>query len=248
MNNYSKIIDILKDVNEWLNTLPITKEESVTDFLQFRIQKDLNNVTFIQFNRHEESHEKWADFDLILILDKETWSFRIQAKKLSSRWNYIKLNHNKWKQIDLLLSSSKKDNRIPLYAFYYISKSSSACWKKANAPVSILSWTNIKHKFTTIPRKWAKWDALYKISLPFSCLFCCDLIKKNSFEYFLKHYSKAPYQIFHEDDIELGKSTGETSILKDIKNYKKNWELSQSLLKISKSVNAVIVVDFSKKD
>lgn len=248
--NCVEMNDIMQEVRDWLMMFPNTKEESITDFLEFRMTKRLYKIEFKQFNRHDEAHYTGADFDLILLFNKETWIFRIQAKKLKDWVNRKRFDYKKWKQMNLLIDSSRKEWRIPLYAFYYISEKNSACKNKKNDSVSLMGAIKIKLRMSLIRREWSKGEKLFKESMPLSCLFCCNKIDKTTWlGDFLSYYSWNNNP-FDEETIEQWRylqEKGYPTFINDILEMGIDWGIPDSLNEFSKNTNAIVFIDCRKE-
>lgn len=113
-----------KECYDWLRNHPNVKEESITDWLLYRLSQMTDKIRYITFTRNEEA-SSGADWEwwILTRLGKETVGYRflVQAKKLKAhKDNYAGLcysNKNGF-QIDLLQENAKERGALPVYAMY----------------------------------------------------------------------------------------------------------------------------------
>ncbi|MDR0287324.1 MAG: hypothetical protein LBI03_06450 [Clostridiales bacterium] len=119
---FRKISEI---INGWINNQIHVKEESLTDWMLYKMSKIIKNIKYIAFNRHDEAFNG-SDWEWWVLRPKFAYRFRIQAKKLKggneNNRASIKYRNKNGKQIDLLLTAACTDNFYPLYLFYSSSK------------------------------------------------------------------------------------------------------------------------------
>lgn len=65
-------------LSEWITAQPFVKEESLTDWLLYRLSKNLPSLKYKEFNRHEEARTG-ADWEWWLIGNSESLCLRVQA-------------------------------------------------------------------------------------------------------------------------------------------------------------------------
>jgi hypothetical protein len=102
---------------------PHVKEESLTDWMLYKISEDIENIKYLSFTRREEA-VNGADWEWWILMRNSAYRFSVQAKKLNGRDNWAAINYcNKNDtQINLLLDISTMKGSYPLYLFYSIEK------------------------------------------------------------------------------------------------------------------------------
>lgn len=167
-------------VYEWLKAQSNVGEESITYWLLYEIEKELDCVKYRKFTRNEESKITGADWEWWFILpNKEYFCARVQAKKISHYKSYNRKSIKYKDQIKKLLEDSKKKGYASFYAFYSsqdIGKDL-LCKKgirKFNEGVFIADAEKIKSEFID-NNKNPDVKEILKCTNPLSCFFCCYL-------------------------------------------------------------------------
>lgn len=194
MNNICKVFnECSSDILNWLTKQPEVKEESMTDRFLFDISEKLPIVRYKQFTRMVEGRKTGADWEWwILFPNDNAFCARVQAKKLKTdKDNYagIAYTTNDMLQIERLLEDSNKDGFASLYAFYSseITNHTLCRGRKDNAGVFICDAENLKNNIIDKPRsKYFAKDVL-KFSNPISCLFCCSMTERLTYDGLKEH-------------------------------------------------------------
>lgn len=206
MNNCEicKIIkEISKNVFEFLENVHDVKEESITDYLVWKWRETDKNFKFININtftRKEESKLTWADYEMELWLVNELFVIPlvIQAKKFIKDYDnyYNKLKYPNWtnKQLNTLLAYAKCNSRLPFYIFYSIpnDKTELMCeWNYSlkNNALFLADAYKVQNIVSSFSRKPLSKNQILSKTIPFYCLFCCELIMNSYIEFFSKYFS-----------------------------------------------------------
>ncbi len=176
----SELGPLSEELNTWLSAQPGVKEESLTDWLLYELSKRCSQVSYKAFTRHQEAKYTGADWDWIFVFNDGCIRLRVQAKKLFENKDNQKeiLRSNKYgRQIDTLISSAKRKSVFPMYAFFSINTSTTACQNKpANIHGAYLCGAEtVLSNLASPKRKIMPSDAL-ALSYPMPCIACCSLL------------------------------------------------------------------------
>lgn len=118
---YGSFHFISKDAYYWIKSQPKVKEESITDRLIYQLNKNNPHVVCVEVTHNQEA-TYGLDWEWWLILNKQTYRFRVQAKKLKIEGKdnspLLFYANSKGFQIETLIEQSERVKAIPLYAFY----------------------------------------------------------------------------------------------------------------------------------
>lgn len=119
---------ISQEIYRWLIEQPSVKEESLTDWLQYKLSKISKRVYSKSITRREEAHVG-ADMEWwVLTTEKDVlcaYRFLVQAKHLKTNTDllpYIMYKNRNGYQIDLLIKAAKSRSAMPLYLYYSCSR------------------------------------------------------------------------------------------------------------------------------
>ena len=165
-----------KALRRWLVAQPHVKEESLTDWLLYRIDVERTDVIYKAFTRHEEARTTGADWEWWMVFPDGAMRFRVQAKKLTDGDNYPSIAHsNKYgMQISKLLSDAKAVNAFPLYAFYS-TQQPGACPMPGLAPEGAHLASAFQIDDLLSSRTILSTAKVLSLARPLSCLVCCPL-------------------------------------------------------------------------
>lgn len=173
-----------KQVGDWQSAQPAVGEESLTDWLLYSLSRDLTFVHYRKFNRIEEGRTFGADWDWVFLTRTVTVAWRVQAKKLIHGYDHypeIARTNRHGFQIEMLIESSERDNRTPMYAFYRdpAQQNDSRCGlnRGARDGVLIADAREVYDLFVAGRHKINAAD-LESISIPASCVLCCPAVAK----------------------------------------------------------------------
>jgi len=193
-------LNLSREVCSFLENVKTVGEESITDFLIWKmkeINKNIVHVNLQKFSRNEESKVTGADFEVELWIVEDTKGIPlvIQAKKAIEdfdgycrKLNYFPSNRDE-RQVTTLIKYCEKNGKLPFYLFYAVIPDSSSfklkCegypWKKGDTCLILVDAYSVKR----IADNCEKNKKLHKTEIlkegnPFCCLFCCPLTSKSS--------------------------------------------------------------------
>ena len=238
-------------VKEWIDRQPNVKEETLTDWLLMQVSYKINRIYYQSFSRHQESRTTGADWEWWFLYPHIVYRFRVQAKKMYLN-NATSLKY-KWKkatqrQINRLLQDARNTNSIPLYAFYANNITVTACFQGiTNEGVYLSSANELFQNFIRPDTKKITKDDISRLSIPLSCMLCCELIQKTGFDAFVDKYFKLTPSLYSNYP-NLGKyDYGNippylTTILKFREGQLPDWFDEEYKNKLE-GVNAIMVVD-----
>lgn len=180
-------------VHTWLNKQPSAKEESLTDWMLFDISEKSSKVLYRLFSRHVEARTTGADWEWWFVSNNQSLRLRVQAKKAQGSkdlYSEIARTNKYGLQIDKLLLDAKKQNAIPLYAFFSSENGPTLCGGQASTEgVYLASATRVYSDFIAVAQSKVVAKDVLAISKPLSCIACCPLCCHGQLplEYF-KHY------------------------------------------------------------
>ena len=208
----------------------------------------------------EEGRKTGADWEWwVLFPNDKSFCARVQAKKLKNdKDNYagIAYTTNGMLQIERLLEDSNKNDFASLYAFYSSesSKYTLCGGRKGNEGVFITDAEHLKNEILDNPRaKYLAKDVL-KYSNPISCLFCCPMTERLSYEGLKEHlrnYFPTLYQRRVKENSNDNNPIGFIKTPNRIKDFMKseieyNWEAQYE--RNFENVNAILVFDLRNED
>lgn len=181
------------DVKNFMENVPNVKEESITDYLVWKLRKLNDRFKYINiklFTHQEESTTTGADFELELWLIEENFHLPLifQAKKFIKQHDsyFAKLNYPNKTQVQLktLLDYAQTNGKVPFYAFYSIpdaktrtinchNLTNTACCNGNSSTAVFMANANKVKEFADgkYGKKVSK-NKLLEISKPFHCIFC----------------------------------------------------------------------------
>lgn len=182
-----------REILHWQNKQANVNEESISDWMLFKLN-DLNScIKAVQFTRFEEARFTGADYELWVIGDRHGHRFRIQAKRLRKDYDHyssIGYSNSHNMQIEKLISDAQRVNAIPLYAFYNNENFPSRCPLVSEEGTYVASAEGIFDNVIRPAKSFTSTEKLISLSIPFKCLFCCYLQHEVDFDTFLKRYFK----------------------------------------------------------
>jgi hypothetical protein len=165
-------------IADWMRAQNEVKEESITDSYLYRLSQLLPNIVYQSFSRWDEARRTGADWEWWFILPTRSLRLWVQAKKLrlgrNCRADLARKNKHGG-QLAMLLKRARKNNAIPIYAFY----SPDISTPNACGSVSIGHGVLITHAMSvwSLLRSTGKItdSKLIGISRAAACLPCCML-------------------------------------------------------------------------
>ncbi len=121
------ICSACEEVHEFLSEVPGANEESITDFLAWRLKKvhrTFRCAHVVQSTRAREHRVTGADFemDLWMIGRSRSLSLAVQAKKLPGDFGgyarMLRYGEPPRQQMRTLMAYAKRENKVPAYMFY----------------------------------------------------------------------------------------------------------------------------------
>lgn len=175
------VSDLCADVFAWLQRQSSVGEESLTDWLLYKLSDHLAWVRYVKFTRHEESWSSGADWEWWFLGDGECLGMRIQAKKTRGHpdvYPLLAYSNRRGLQIERLLEGARQGNLLPLYAFYDAptpmpSVPCPATSHTRSCGVFIASGRHVYDEYIARGRQPVNADSLLATSNPLTCLFCC---------------------------------------------------------------------------
>ena len=168
-----------QEIFKWITKQNSVNEESISDWLMYKLNDLNSNIKSIQFNRFEESHTTGADYELWVINHTNANRYRIQAKRLRTgqdQYYGIAYTNKSGMQIEKLIIDAEKKDYIPLYSFYNNENIYSKCAQNIkNEGVYIADAYELFEEIINKPKTHISSDFLISKSVPISCLFCCPL-------------------------------------------------------------------------
>jgi len=207
-----------KYVHDWLKKQPSVKEESLTDWILFDISEKSPKVRYRMFSRHEEARSTGADWEWWFVSNNKSLRLRVQAKKAQGTkdlYSEIARTNQHGLQIDKLLADAKKQNAIPLYAFFSSEIEPTLC--RGQNPVEgvyLASATRVYGDFIVGARSKVEAKDVLAISNPLSCITCCPLSQRED-ELPLNYFR----EYFPEEFVASENSNESIGIHNQIPNY-----------------------------
>ena len=170
-------------IREWLVAQPSVKEESLTDWLLFNLSKGDPSVVYRAFTRHQEARITGADWEWWFVFPKESYLFRVQAKKASpSSDNYPDLarSNQYGLQVDKLLNAAETANAIPLYALYSAAQHPTRCRAGSSTGdgVFMAGGNDVNKQFIRPERRYVSDADLLSCTVPLTCFSGCPLLHR----------------------------------------------------------------------
>lgn len=181
-------------VRDWQIKQPSVKEESLTDWMLFDISEKSSKVRYQLFSRHEEARTTGADWEWWFVSDRQSLRLRVQAKKAQGSkdlYSELARTNRHGLQIDKLLADAKKQNALPLYAFFSSENVQTLCGgRKPAEGVYLAGATRVYGDFIAVARKKVTAKDVLRISNPLSCITCCPLSRHGELplEYFRRYF------------------------------------------------------------
>lgn len=110
------------EVGAWIRNQPSVGEESLTDWLLYRLSTSVTWIRYVPFNRYEEGTATGADWEWWLVGDSGSLGIRVQAKNLAGVddvYPLLAYANRRGLQIEMLLEAAAHNNLLPLFAFYH---------------------------------------------------------------------------------------------------------------------------------
>ena len=246
---YGSFHSISKDAYYWIQSQPTVKEESITDRLIYQLNKNNPHVVCVGVTHNQEA-SYGLDWEWWLVLNKQTYRFRVQAKKLKleSKDNAPLLFYanSKGFQIDTLIEQSERVKAIPLYAFYTdcekqmslnevniffepSKKVMNLCMECKNG-IFLASAIDLQKRYLHAERKKISSDELVQLSFPISMLdslYCAG--STLCFTHLFTYFRRRTGNLYLDNDGKT-KNTLEDS-LNSIAEYSYSYEQYPSYLK-----------------
>ncbi len=236
-------------VYKWLLNQPSVKEESLTDWMLFEISEKSPIVHYKLYSRHDEGKITGADWEWWFISNTANLRLRVQAKKAQGFKDlYPSLAHTNINglQIDKLIEDAKKQNAIPLYAFFSSKKLPTLCQKnKLMQGVYLASAAKVYSEFIAGGKSKVFAKDVLAISTPLPCIACCPLNDGNKLplnyltRYFAEEFQQDEYL---NNDVGIHKELpGYVSRL--LTNNRTDTEEKMESFDIPTEFQALLVVD-----
>ncbi len=186
-----------QEVLQWIIQQDEVGEESITDWMLYKLHDLDQNISYKLFNRIQEARVTGADFEFWILTKNFNFKARVQAKRLRQNKDHhssIAYTNKHGYQIDKLRTDAINNGFRPLYAFYNHEQLNSQCKRQINDEGVYLSCAHTLYRdIIQQPRQTINTQFLIDRSTPFSCWFCCPLCDKiatngNSLVDFLKEY------------------------------------------------------------
>ena len=169
-----------KKVRNWIDAQPEVKEESITDWMLYRLSEKLPMFKYKQFTRKEENAITGADWEWWILTPNGSFGARIQAKRLRGHSNNLKaLTYTRGpkSQLDTLLDNARDVGLPAFYAFYSGNRHVSKCSQLySDGGIHLVAAKTIESEID-MPASYVKISDSDIIGwgVPLSCLFCCPM-------------------------------------------------------------------------
>lgn len=118
------------EVKSWISDQPRVKEESITDWMLWNIDRKCDYIKYFEFTRGEESNSG-ADWVWCFHVGRFYFLFLVQAKKLKTEAfeNHKALNYRNanGRQIEILRNYANDHRMLAVYTFYTNLRSTTEC-------------------------------------------------------------------------------------------------------------------------
>lgn len=245
------------EVFNWLSKQNEVGEESITDWALYNANKLEGRIQYHQFNRHEEGKVTGADFELWIISSTLYFKSRVQAKRLrpdKDLYPSIAHSNRHGMQIDKLISDARNGGFRPLYAFYNHENHQSKCrWNKSDQGIYLADALKVHTDVFGASKRPISSSDLIRLSVPFSCWFCCGLYKEKKHltfpDFFNEYYNKG------NDDEMIGFTQKMPGYVEELLRFsdtprsfsdEDEYDL-QKKFPILKEVNGLIVINLREK-
>lgn len=247
-----------QEVLKWIVQQDEVGEESITDWLLYKLDALDPNISYQLFHRIKEARTTGADFEFWILTNNFNFRARVQAKRLRQNKDHhssIAYTNNYGYQIEKLRTDAISNGFRPIYAFYNHESFNSQCMRNTGDEGVYLSCAHTLYRdIIQQPRQLIDTQFLMNRSTPFSCWFCCPLCDKLNFGGtslidFLKKY----HDLGDNEDLPSG-------ITKDIPDYissfvalkssdkrkftSQRWE--KEFQKFIQDINGLLVIDKRK--
>tara|TARA_R110002096_G_C14561374_1_gene719931 strand:- start:59 stop:832 length:774 start_codon:yes stop_codon:yes gene_type:complete len=183
------------EVFKWISQQDEIGEESITDWMLYKINDLSPQIIYKQFNRFDEARITGADFEFWILTNTQNFKGRVQAKRLRPNkdlYSSIAYANDYGLQIEKLIRDSNRNGFKALYAFYNNENHNSLCQNNIqNEGVYFSDAKTLHRKIILAPRTQISSSELIAESTPFSCWFCCPLSHsrgRNSLSDFIERY------------------------------------------------------------
>lgn len=232
-------------IRNWIDKQSSVKEESLTDWLLFDISNKIWRISYKAFSRNEEAKITGADWEWWFLFKKNSYKFRVQAKKIKTNgdnYSSIAYSNKHGLQIDKLISDSIDNNSIPLYSFYTNKIDRVKCGNNIiDEGVYITGANGLNEKFIKVGRQIIQYNDILEGSIPLSCMLCCPMarrsdsgrdftefisnyfsseLKNNDSNQFIGQYKEIP--VYVRSLIKISNESKSDSWEKEFENYIKN--------------------------
>jgi len=228
------------------------KEESITDWLLYKLSSMDSRFYYKAFTRNEEAQTTGADWEWWVVFHNVCYRFRIQAKKMNDESKTKQsLGYKKGKQLQFLLRDAQNHNALPMYVLYsknpnFITKCNS---RITDEGAFICSANFIKDNYLLRVKPKTLFDKVANASLPLSCLINCPLVtNEKDLESFISEY-----HLVGSQDSQLRNKVGRYKI-ENIPNYlgmflrSDSGEIDESQFEELKELKAILISDFRKPE
>lgn len=247
-----------REVLKWIDQQDEVGEESITDWLLYKLNDMESQISYRLFNRIEEARITGADFELWILTNNLHFKARVQAKRLrqnNNHYNSIAYANDYGYQIVKLRTDAAVRGFRPLYAFYNHERLNSQCGDHIKNEGVYLSCANILYRdIMQQPRQLINTQFLMNRSTPFSCWFCCPLCNNKGCESksivgFLNKY----HDFGDNEKLPIGITEGIPGYITSFVEIKSNskskftyqaWE--KEFASFIKDINGLIVIDRRK--
>ncbi len=110
------------DLGVWVRSQPSVGEESLTDWLLYRLSDSVPWVRYLPFSRCEEGTATGADWEWWLIGDSCSLGIRVQAKnfaRVDDVYPLLAYANRRGLQIEMLIEAAAQNKLLPLFALYH---------------------------------------------------------------------------------------------------------------------------------
>jgi hypothetical protein len=247
-----------QEILKWIIQQDEVGEESITDWLLYKLNDLDLNISYQLFNRIQEARTTGADFEFWILTNNFNFKARVQAKRLRQNKDHhssIAYTNKHGYQIEKLRTDARTNGFRPLYAFYNHERLNSQCRGHIRDEGVYLSCAHTLYRdIIQQPRQVINTQFLMNRSTPFSCWFCCPLCDKLSPKgKTLIDFLKAYHDLGDNEDLPSG-ITEETpsyvSSFVELKSSDKSNFTSQTWEKefqmFIKDISGLLVIDKRK--
>lgn len=109
-------------VADWVRNQPSVGEESLTDWLLYRLSALASWIRYIPFSRYDEGTKTGADWEWWFVGDATSLGIRVQAKSfgdIDDVYRLLAYTNKRGLQVEMLLEAAATNKLLPWFAFYH---------------------------------------------------------------------------------------------------------------------------------